>query len=239
MGLVTRAGVAAAIAAAQVGLAYRFALAYRARAGYPRRFPPTIMPSDVGLPFDRSRKDAARLIRDLRFRAKSHDRHKAVRWKFVLVALALSLGVSFLALREIRVKEQFDSIPQAPESNLASLRRRLSDLDAFAERYPIWHGGIGVVKERAKLRVAVERLEEEAENAREEQEVREQERLESAKLARDRGMMKAADGDFAGAIAEFEQALEVGGADWPPRAEIERNIQAMRAHLGAGTVEGR
>ena len=52
MGLVTRAGVAAAIAAAQVGLAYRFALAYRARAGYPRRFPPTMSPADVGLPFE-------------------------------------------------------------------------------------------------------------------------------------------------------------------------------------------
>ena len=52
MGVVTRAGVAAAIAAAQVGLAYRFALAYRARAGYPRRFPPTVMPSDFGLPFE-------------------------------------------------------------------------------------------------------------------------------------------------------------------------------------------
>ena len=52
MGIVTRAGVAAAIAAAQVGLAYRFALAYRARAGYPRRFPPTVSPSDLGLPFE-------------------------------------------------------------------------------------------------------------------------------------------------------------------------------------------
>jgi hypothetical protein len=52
MGLVTRAGVAAAIAAAQVGLAYRFALAYRARAGYPRRFPPTMSPADVGLRFE-------------------------------------------------------------------------------------------------------------------------------------------------------------------------------------------
>jgi hypothetical protein len=52
MGAVTRAGVAAAIAAAQVGLAYRFALAYRARAGYPRRFPPTIAPTDVGLAFE-------------------------------------------------------------------------------------------------------------------------------------------------------------------------------------------
>ena len=34
---VRRASIAAAVAAAQVGLAYRFALAYRARAGYPRR----------------------------------------------------------------------------------------------------------------------------------------------------------------------------------------------------------
>ena len=49
----TRAGVAAAIAAAQFGLAYRFALAYRARAGYPRRFPPTMSPADLGLPFER------------------------------------------------------------------------------------------------------------------------------------------------------------------------------------------
>src|SRR6476469_7162142 len=52
MVLVTRAGLAAAIAAAQVGLAYRFALAYRARAGYPRRFPPTMSPADLGLPFE-------------------------------------------------------------------------------------------------------------------------------------------------------------------------------------------
>lgn len=52
MGTVTRAGVAAAIAAAQFGLAYRFALAYRARAGYPRRFPPTMSPTDLGLPFE-------------------------------------------------------------------------------------------------------------------------------------------------------------------------------------------
>ena len=52
VGVVTRAGVAAAVAAAQVGLAYRFALAYRARAGYPRRNLPLIDPSALGLPFE-------------------------------------------------------------------------------------------------------------------------------------------------------------------------------------------
>lgn len=52
MGLVRRAGLAAAVAAAPLGLAYRFALAYRARAGYPRQNPPTIDPAALGLPFE-------------------------------------------------------------------------------------------------------------------------------------------------------------------------------------------
>jgi pimeloyl-ACP methyl ester carboxylesterase len=42
----------AAAAAAPLGLAYRFALAYRVRAGYPRRNPPHLVPTDVGLPFE-------------------------------------------------------------------------------------------------------------------------------------------------------------------------------------------
>jgi pimeloyl-ACP methyl ester carboxylesterase len=52
MGLVRRAGLAAAIAAAPLGLAYRFALAYRARAGYPRQHPPILTPADLGLPYE-------------------------------------------------------------------------------------------------------------------------------------------------------------------------------------------
>jgi alpha-beta hydrolase superfamily lysophospholipase len=47
-----RAGVAAAIAAAPFALAYRFALLYRGRAGYPRRHAPIITPADLGLPFE-------------------------------------------------------------------------------------------------------------------------------------------------------------------------------------------
>jgi len=52
MGLVRRAGLVAALAAAPLGLAYRFALAYRARAGYPRPHPPLLTPADLGLPYE-------------------------------------------------------------------------------------------------------------------------------------------------------------------------------------------
>jgi len=47
-----RAGAVAAIAAAPFALAYRFALLYRVRAGYPVPRPPQIDPSDLGLPFE-------------------------------------------------------------------------------------------------------------------------------------------------------------------------------------------
>lgn len=45
-------GLAAAVAAAPVALAYRFALVYRVRAGYPRQHPPQFSPSDVGLAYE-------------------------------------------------------------------------------------------------------------------------------------------------------------------------------------------
>ena len=52
MGTKRRAAIVTAAALAQLGLAYRFALAYRVRAGYPRRNPPMITPADLGLPYE-------------------------------------------------------------------------------------------------------------------------------------------------------------------------------------------
>jgi uncharacterized protein len=49
-----RAGLATALAAAPLALAYRFALIYRVRAGYPRRHPPIATPADLGLPYERT-----------------------------------------------------------------------------------------------------------------------------------------------------------------------------------------
>jgi uncharacterized protein len=47
-----RAGLAAAAAAVPLALAYRFALVYRVRAGYPRRHPPVWTPDAVGLAWE-------------------------------------------------------------------------------------------------------------------------------------------------------------------------------------------
>jgi dipeptidyl aminopeptidase/acylaminoacyl peptidase len=49
---VRRASLLAALAAAPFALAYRFALLYRVRAGFPIPRPPQITPADLGLPFE-------------------------------------------------------------------------------------------------------------------------------------------------------------------------------------------
>jgi uncharacterized protein len=47
-----RAGLLAALATLPLAAAYRFALVYRVRAGYPKRFPPAHDPSSLGLAFE-------------------------------------------------------------------------------------------------------------------------------------------------------------------------------------------
>ena len=49
---IRRAGIAAAIAATPLALAYRFAIVYRRRAGYPHPRPPSMDPSGRGLAFE-------------------------------------------------------------------------------------------------------------------------------------------------------------------------------------------
>jgi len=51
VGTLRRTGLVA-LAVAPFGLAYRFALVYRARAGFPRRQPPKVTPSDLGMPYE-------------------------------------------------------------------------------------------------------------------------------------------------------------------------------------------
>ncbi|HEX2754792.1 MAG TPA: hypothetical protein VHM48_04980, partial [Candidatus Limnocylindrales bacterium] len=49
---IRRAGIVAAIAAAPLALAWRFAILYRVRAGHPTPRPPQLTPADLGMPFE-------------------------------------------------------------------------------------------------------------------------------------------------------------------------------------------
>ena len=183
------------------------------------------------LQLDPGRKDAARLIRDLRFKKLKQNRSSSGGWKVLVFLLLLLGGAGVLVLRELRLAEEFRALPTASEGNASSLQRRLTDLERFVERHPVWHGALQVLAERSELRVRLAVLadQQSAEVQRLEDERRE--RLSNAELCRTRGLELAQGGDLDGALRAFEEALGLGGDDWEPRARVERDIQDLRAHL--------
>jgi tetratricopeptide (TPR) repeat protein len=183
------------------------------------------------LQLDPSRKDAARVLRNLRFKRTVGVRKRGGGFRFVLVTAALVIGVAFGVLREVRLRAALQAVPEAPSGNVVALKRRLVELDAFSERHPIWHGALDVLSERSELRVQVSVLEEKARAESEAHARAERERLENAELCRRRGLDLAQSGDLRGALDVLRQALVHGGPDWERREEVLRDVEALEEHF--------
>jgi len=185
------------------------------------------------LQLDPGRKDAARLIRDLRFKHQNNVQRRGVGLRFVLGALSFSLLLSYGVLREFRLSQEFRTLSQPVGGNLGSLKRRLSDLEQFIRAHPVWHGALAVLSERSELRVQLEVFEEKLRQEREAQERARRESLESADLSRARGMLAVEQGDLQGALDSFRQALEFGGRDWTHFERVSRDVSDLETHLRA------
>jgi tetratricopeptide (TPR) repeat protein len=183
------------------------------------------------LQLDPSRKDAARVLRNLRFKRRVGVKRRGGGFRFVLVTAALALGIAYGVMRELRLRAELAALPDASASNLVALKRRLGELDAFTERNPVWHGALGVLSERAELRVQVSVLEEKARVEREARARAERERLDNAELRRRRGLDLAQSGDFRGALDVLREALVHGGNDWERREEVLRDVEALEEHF--------
>ena len=183
------------------------------------------------LQLDPGRKDAARLLRDLRFKGSGRTRGSGGgTLRFLFIAALLSAGASYGLLREFRLREELHGIPPAASSNVTALKRRLADLERFIAEHPVWHGALQVLAERSELRVQVAVLEEKERTAEEARERAEHERLESAELSRQRGLMLAQSGDVQGALAAFREALRFGGPDWSEYARVQRDVADLEAN---------
>ena len=186
------------------------------------------------LALDRSRKDVARMIRDLRFDEVSSVKSRRRRIRIAGVALVLSLAASVGVLRELRLRADFESLPEAVPGNLATLSARLAAVEAFVAANPVWHGALDVLQERADLRVQIERVaEEEAVKAKRVDFDREQRNMMAdgaVILAR----RHAEVGDFAAALQEFRRALSLSSESWSQRERTQRDVEALAKHLEEG-----
>jgi tetratricopeptide (TPR) repeat protein len=177
---------------------------------------------------DPSRKDVARTIRDLRFQVVEGSQARRRRWRLAASSLVLSLLASLAVLHELRLRAEFQTLPEIRERSLASMRERLGALDEFTERHPIWHGTLLVLSERSALDVEIDRIEEAISMAQDLRGVEQTRRIEEANLLRERGRVRAEAGDYESALAELRRSLELATPDWRHRDRVEKDIQAIR-----------
>ena len=183
------------------------------------------------LQLDRSRKDVARTIRDLRFQQIDRVKHRRSRRRVALVTLVASVLISAGLLREIQLAESYRTLPEAGPADLVGMRARLAGLETFIEQHPLWHGSLRALEERTALRLEVDRVADAERRVQERRAADLQQRRDEAELARKRGVILARDGNYAGALVEFEAALRVATTDWEQRERVQRDVDAISTYL--------
>lgn len=176
---------------------------------------------------DRTRRDVARMIRDLRYQEAEKTNRSKRRWRLLLVLLLVSSGVSALIAREVSIRRAYDSLPDASLTTPGSLQERRAGLQAMLDDYRVWSGMVGVTQERDTLDTRIaDRERENAAEARRANKVAEQ-RQEMAEAARMRGLMHSERGEFDSALLSFREAMERSRPDWEHRAQLQVDIDAI------------
>lgn len=178
---------------------------------------------------DRSRRDVARMIRDLRFQdaeSRSRFRRRLNRYGAVV---AVTLVLCSAVWWEGHVENLYAAIPAAQDGDMVSLQERLNALDDLMTANPVWLGMMKVSVERSDLRVRIQKIE--AQRAESELFAKQEHdrRMVAAESARRRGRASAEHGDFNSALVAFREALEVSPDDWNERARVQADVDAILA----------
>jgi tetratricopeptide (TPR) repeat protein len=183
---------------------------------------------------DRSRKDVARTIRDLRFQEVDDQGLRKRRRRIIAVVLLVSTILTAVGLHEKMVRDEFHNLAGYQPGDVGSMQDRLDTLEAFVDEHPVWHGALGVLSERSRLRVELQRLRDEIASRKEKESATLARMQDAAELARRRARIHAENNDFPSALRELANALELAPPDWSEREQVERDVAAIREYLAEG-----
>ena len=185
------------------------------------------------LQLDRSRKDVARLIRDLRYEDEDERRRARRRARLAFVTLALSALITVVGVREVSLRREFAGLPTAGMDDLDELRMRGLAVEEFVVAHPVWHGAFASRRELTRVRARLTELEARALEAQERHDRDLRSRLRNAEGARERGDALANAGDLDGALEALHEAQRLAPEDWDQLAQVVSDIAAIEQHLAA------
>ena len=178
---------------------------------------------------DRSRRDVARMIRDLRYQEAERKESRGRRNRLLMVLLLISAAVSGLFAREQSIRSDYADIPGADLAQADSLRARQAAIQALVDRNQVWAGMLSAKNEIEELQGQIDELDH-AKARRQREEELERKRLAIlAEDARLRAVMHFERGEFEKALLDFRRAYSLGAPDWEHREQISREIEALQA----------
>ncbi len=189
------------------------------------------------LQLDRSRKDVARMIRDLRL---EELRRLAPRKRWTTGLLVTGLVPVLLCgvvLRERGVERVYRGLPPVEAGDLASLERRLTALDDFLDRYPVWHGTFDALSERTELRIQIAQLNDHQERKAFDAERMSQQNAAKAELLYERARMHVVLKEYDAALEDFQKALDTAPEGWELAERVARDIEAVATVIAEAEAE--
>jgi tetratricopeptide (TPR) repeat protein len=194
-----------------------------------RRIPEAISWLQEVLLVDRSRRDVARMIRDLRYRqTEGRARRKRVA-RTIFTVLLVGAVLAGIGWREARVRELYLALPPAPGQSDADLRARLATIEGFVATHRVWHGLLDARGEMHEIQAELEARRAEAAEAERQRQLAITRRLQLAEAARLRGLMRVERGEFEIALEDFRESLELADEDWEHRERVVADVAALEA----------
>ena len=152
------------------------------------------------------------MLTDLSFNDDERAGAKRRLVRLVVTCLVASSLASFAVARELKIRDEFQGIPQALSGDRDSLLKRRDAIVKILERHHVWAGAFGARRELDQLVLSIHRQERvEGDQAR--RRAAEMDRArEEAEAARVRGLMHAERHQFDLALDQFRRALELSDA---------------------------
>jgi len=178
---------------------------------------------------DRTRRDVARMIRDLRYQEVERHTRGSRRSRILILVLLVAGVLTAVVGRELSIREKYANIPPVDSDQLdTSLYQRKHSIDQLLSNHGFWFGIFVVTQERDFLRLEIAEFERQKERQEAAQAETNKRRLQTAEGARLRGKKFADRGDWLHALTAFEEALDYSPADWEHRPQVERDVVALR-----------